>query len=365
MRKLVLILIAFWMLGCEEKPTPPETTGDPVFFARGEMEGKSFEWLAGEDELYMFTAYSADENWQAFSGYISKEDCETDCSPQLKFTFYEPLEEASAANLKKRDVSFVEHEKLEVYAVNLEPDVWTSSGNPDLQFEWDLDGEELSSNGPLTHYVSKSETGISVCMDVQNLADNSRSSICQDILWNDPCHGDFIFKDQGGFYSLEVENSNSSDQYSWAFGSGRFADGPVIDCEYGERAVEKVCMTTISGSSCSSTTCRNLVLDSTRARCSANLNFSFSEAQIPGPELLKNSRVLIEYTDEAGRLWTSSTEYQAAKAYFEILDAEDYDIDKNGNKTKKLELLFSCDLHNNGDVLKMEDFHASIAVALP
>ncbi len=371
MRGSVLILLmALFFTACDKKPVPSSVEGDPVFYVSGQLEGEELEWLAGKDGMFMHTQNPDVEHGQfAYSGFLAKEDCESACQPKLRFVFFDSAEIEAEAEpskiIKSRRSEFVAPELLEVYEVELEPQVWTQDLNPGLKYEWDFGDGEITTEANAKHYFPKNQNGFSVCLDVENTNNNSRNSICRDVLWEEHCESDFEFRPYQGYYELEVLNPRGDDQHSWAFGSGRFADGSFLQLEYGEASKEKICLTTNTLNGCTSTICKNVVLDSSRARCLANFDFDFRETQIPGPNKLRSSRVLIEYTDANGKIWRSDEKIQSGDSFFEILKVEDHEVDRNGLPTKKLELLFSCELYNKASSLKFEDVHASIAVALP
>lgn len=371
MRQIFTLLI-FGLLfsSCEKKPVPTSVEGDPVFYVTGQLEGEDLEWLAGKDGMYMHTQSPDIEHGKfAYSGYLANEDCESDCQPKLRFVFFDEAELKEKADpnkiIKSRSTDFVTPELVDVYEVELEPQVWTQEANPNLTFEWDFGDGEVNNEANAKHYFPKNRNGFSVCLDVENTNNSARSSICRDILWEENCSSDFEFRPYQGYYELEVIDPKTDGQYSWAFGSGRFADGSFLQLEYGEASKEKICLTTNTLDGCSSTICKNVVLDSNRARCVANFDYKFSETQIPGTKKLRASKVLIEYTDARGKVWRSDEKIQSGDSFFEILKVEDHEVDENGLSTKKLELTFSCELYNNSSSLSFEDVHASIAVALP
>lgn len=369
-RFLLFIIILFAMSACEEQALPPASSGTPMFFAIGTMDGEAFQWNAGEEGFYMYTEYqNSSEAVNEYAGYIAKENCESNCRPKLRFVFFDESEESEKLDevLIARKSDYSEPEMQDAYELSFSPEVWTA--NPQaasLTYEWDFGDETKATGATPKHYFPVNDDGFSVCLDVLNSTDNSRSSICRDVKWEDPCFKDFEVVSQIGYYNVQVLDPEQNDQYDWAFSSGRFANGSVIDCEYGERASERICLTTTNTSDgCVSTICKNVVIDSSRAKSAVNFDFDMRLTQIPTEKTIESKRVRIEYTDPSGKLYTSDQELQPADSYFEIVNVEDFDPNKNGSLTKKMELLFNCKLYNGTSSISLNDFHANIAVAIP
>lgn len=368
MKHLIYIALVFVLISCKEQLPPQDYEGQPVFYAEGSLENQAFSWLAGKEGLFMFTEFATMEDGvPVYSGYLASEACEDNCKPQLRFLFYghEPhQEEPSESVLFEGQKAFAQPELLDVYEVNLQPETWISSPGTRVTHQWRFgDSETASSDADLIHHFPKNERGYTVCLESTNTQNQLKSSICKELLWDDPCQTGFEVKNYAGYYTVEVLNPNPSTQYEWAFASGRFANGSFIECEYGESSIEKICLTTNTIDGCFSTSCANVVLDSSRARIATNFDYSFVETQIPGKDFILPTRVEIEYTDAGGTVYRSSGALQPSVAQFEIVSAEDFEDNAASQNTKKLELIFSCDLFNGDTKLEMRDFHAVIAVA--
>jgi len=107
--------------------------------------------------------------------------------------------------------------------------------------------------------------------------------------------------------------------------------------------------------------------------CSARFSYQVTEVMqvdsIPVviQDSLQLSTMVVEYTDAAGKLFSSAFAPQSnANTYFEILSVEDYDDNENGEKTKKLSLRFACRLWNaNGSFIELQNGEAVMGVAYP
>ncbi len=79
------------------------------------------------------------------------------------------------------------------------------------------------------------------------------------------------------------------------------------------------------------------------------------------------SVVAIQYTDREGNTYRSDILDQNGEGLFEVLDIQDYDINENGDPTKKLEINFNCILQNpeNGEIIAFNNAHGFIGIAYP
>jgi len=87
----------------------------------------------------------------------------------------------------------------------------------------------------------------------------------------------------------------------------------------------------------------------------------------PQPDTLQPGSVTIRWVDENGVVWESQRGQQMPDAYFQILSSEPYELNENGQKTRKMNVSFSCLLFNpdNPSVGRPISGTAVTAVAYP
>jgi hypothetical protein len=80
---------------------------------------------------------------------------------------------------------------------------------------------------------------------------------------------------------------------------------------------------------------------------------------------LQIGTVAIEWIDSAGTSWRSDRQKQLDFASFEVLNAEDYEPNENGDFTRKLTVHFRCLLYDEGGEAKEFSGEGVIAMARP
>jgi hypothetical protein len=97
-------------------------------------------------------------------------------------------------------------------------------------------------------------------------------------------------------------------------------------------------------------------------------NFSFQVQNIiPPVDTVQLKSVNIRWVAEDGGVWESQRAGQSTDAYFQILSAEPYDPNENGQKTYKISIAFRCQVYNilNTSLHQTLEGTAVIAVAYP
>ena len=67
---------------------------------------------------------------------------------------------------------------------------------------------------------------------------------------------------------------------------------------------------------------------------------------VSNPDTLYLNRINIRWIAENGSVWESRMGTQTPDAYFHVLSSEPYDPNENGQKTRKMEVSYSCRLYN-------------------
>ena len=80
---LLLILLG----ACKKTKLPPPVEEDTVFSISATLEGRALDFVAGEEDYYLFTSYAKDDkDVFSFKGRFEKLiDCESNCQETLEF----------------------------------------------------------------------------------------------------------------------------------------------------------------------------------------------------------------------------------------------------------------------------------------
>ena len=89
MKKWLYILSAFVVFAsCKKEELQPNIDDTPEFFVNGEIDDKELKLVAGDNDYYMFSSHSTnDNNVQQFIGELKTENCETGCPESLEIIY--------------------------------------------------------------------------------------------------------------------------------------------------------------------------------------------------------------------------------------------------------------------------------------
>ncbi len=97
-----------------------------------------------------------------------------------------------------------------------------------------------------------------------------------------------------------------------------------------------------------------------------NSAVSTGEYTFAGTQELDFSEVVIEYTNSEGVIYSSTLTDRNEDRAFQILSVSDFNLNENGQLTKKLEVAFTCDLVNlDEDMIHFVNASAVIGIAYP
>lgn len=106
--------------------------------------------------------------------------------------------------------------------------------------------------------------------------------------------------------------------------------------------------------------CKNVnTLDVTA--CKANYRFNSSLTI----DSLNLSKVIVEWKNEAGIIYSSANTRQGPQSSFRIIDAKNYTVNEKGQRTRQLTVQFNCTVSNGTATIELSNMHATIAVAYP
>ena len=126
------------------------------------------------------------------------------------------------------------------------------------------------------------------------------------------------------------------------------------------------CVTITDAQGCADSICKQVNANQGSAPSICSAKFSYEKIFEPGTsDTLQLNTVFIQYTDETGKVYRSDLNEQPNSSNFIINTVEDYELNENGDKTKKLDVSANCRLFDtNGSWIEFP-FQGIIAVAYP
>lgn len=365
-----LLLPLLLVSACQKPALPVEETGDIVFFAKGQLASAPITLNAGEENYYMHTGYELNaDNIYELSGWLGKSDCQ-DCPGQLKITIRGHKQVAQgedpevAMSLQPGQYNYEgPNSGFRWYATTFQ--VETVSAGPH-SFKWAF-GDGQTHTTPFNSYTHR-YTDINpklypVCLETTDTK-NCISQICYEA--NVPlaqCSPNFDVQHSHSGLDLDFQLLGMSPnvQAQWDFGDGNTSNQLMPQHSYLSRGVFQVCLSLTDTQNCVSEICKNVAVGNVSG---CGQNFTYTTTKV-GDEL-RRSQVIVEWIDEQGQVFSSNVAEQDAGARFEILAADPYDVNRQGEATRKLKLLIDCELFNgNAASKKLQLTEAVLAVAHP
>ena len=362
----LFLFVLLWS-ACSKEPTPPDIPGDPVFTAQFQFDAGEQTLSAGLDSLYLFTTYrNAPGAVLVLSGAFAPVDCpESDCPGSLTFE----LRNDRTGTTVSPDTVFGVGSRVYYDAAPQATDsiVRITFATPDTLeyqlFQWEIDNgspftgksitKEFPDNTPHVVTLRGFRNGALKSVVTRTIVPNSPQTVY-------PAVGITVFDSSATGPYLLIANTFGSPAISFDWNTGdttQQIEAGQLNASYG-------------------VTTRNLAGNTAFAQVTLSpgtspgktADFNFSVQNITSqPDTLQPGSVTIRWVDENGAVWVSQLGRQTPDAYFQILSTDPYELNENGQKTRKMNVSFSCMLFNSDNPLVGRPITgtAVIAVAYP
>lgn len=372
-----------------EQPEPPVAQ----FFMAGQIHADQVSLTAGEEDYFMFTDYTNDENEERFvyQGRLSKLFC-INCGNALNIEILDSV---------RRPATYTFGEEVPLTAKEL-PFKTTVEG-PGVQFKfsssvdtaeaesyfWDFgDGVQSTLNAPRHIYESNPQQSMvnvthrvirkSLCAaEVQRSLDvlgTQNADSCQIDFTITEDRQDTIFvaytltplvEDFGQrFYRWEIFVDGSNEAF-------KISNEGIYTFElFREQVIDKIVFLT-EDIECTGEVVKFFDKTSggpgqqdTTSICDLSFQSQQQFILAPAPEL--TSEVCISWVNSEGLEYRSDRFVQPERSSFTITSVEPFEENDRGQKTLKLGITFSCELVNEqGETLWVEDMSGIFGVAFP
>lgn len=365
----LLLFVLLWS-ACSKDTLPPDGSEEPVFVAQFQVEADAYSYSAGKDSLYLFTnhKYVPDAvNVVICTGAFALSDCPgAYCPGSLTFEFRNTMDGAVVSP----DTSFAAGNRSFFYTDPPTGDTLRriTFSTPDtidyFSFQWVIDGGAPATGKSVIKEYTNTNPHTVTLRAFRNGALGSVVSrtIVPDTVDNTYPAVSITVSDSamGGPYLL-FANTLGTPVESFTWNTGDTAQQIIASQLNTSYAVSVK-------NAAGDTAYAQIAPISAITPSSNSANFDFRVDNIlPPADPLQLGSVLIRWVDENDTVWESFRGAQPVSSYFEILSSENYELNENGQKTRKMEVAFSCLLFNANNHSESRPINgtAVIAVAYP
>jgi PKD repeat protein len=373
MNRLFLVLIVFLFIfnaGCKKKIEEPATEETPVFYFNGNIGAIPVALQAGVNNYYMYSFYKQDSSngLYSFWGNIRQINC-NNCLNHLALKIFDSKLSAiggvSSIDTTLNPSNYIYFRDTITSAKQFV--TFTSSTSPDdtvQSYLWSFgDGTSSTLPNPVHEYNGGNFYACLTITYKNGCQGNSCNPITIVPTKPNECSVSILDSVRTG-NSLKfnaISKSANPVAYSWNFNdsaSGKNTStiqNPSHD--FSAPGIYRV-VVQISNSACKSQATKNVATPNFTNGCYANYTFTaLPNNQFPF------SKIVIYWTNTAGDIYSSENVTQPADSYFEILSVDEYMLNENKQRTKKIHAKFKCLLSDGKSSISVTDGDAVFAVA--
>ncbi len=357
----------------EIKDTPSDEEV-PVFYFNGNVNAAPVNLQAGVNDYYMYSFFKQDSSTGVYSffGNLKQVNCQNNsCINHITFQINDnhlsPLGSPTNIDtllLPGRRLQYSPIPALDSNAFQFTSQPMTT--NKPQSFSWDFgDGTTSTLQNPIHSY--QSAASYLVCHTT--VYDNGCSGqICNRIEASThiDCEAsiDYTISAIGDTVQFFGSGTGPSLNYSWSFNdSTSSSDSSKLQNPvhiFSKKGVFKVRLIVSNSLGCSTTIYKNVVTNNFNGACFAN--FKYTKTAIPALNL---SNVTITWVNSAGLTFSSNRIVQPADSFFEVLSFDEYALNENNKRTRKIHAKFKCLVSDGNTSFTITDADAIFAIAYP
>lgn len=360
-----LLLLIGLVSSCKKKPYPEnETVNDPVFYFNGNINSNPVSFKAGLDNFYMFSSYAQDVNGvYNFTGALRRTDCAA-CDNgffiqlnDLKVTPGGGHSDIATAIKPGRYPLYAD------LAVPYQVTFKSTFNKAATTYSWNFgDGGSSTAANPVHVYnkpgvytVALSIRSANGCISyVQNQITVGKTACTA---W---CYATNIGNNTLAF--IPAVTGTAPFEYNWDFGDGSSSTQTNPSHSYAVKGSYPVTLRVKDASGQVAVFNYNVVSSTDISSCNANMQITDMIVADPQSELALGA-AFVKWQEPGGLVYTSSAVIQDADGYFEVVSVEDYEPNENGASVKKIKVKVNCKVANAGQVIRVKDAEAVLAVA--
>lgn len=365
---LIVLTTAVLFYGCRKEVPLLPPSNDPVFKATGTIGSTELNMQAGVNNYYMHSYYTSDVlDVYEYTGELKPRDCPFPCPNSMRVRIRDYAQHSVTAStvadsaLQAGGYSFVTS-PVNNWTVNF----FGMAGGSDsiYSFLW-LFGDNTTGGGqnPVHTYTNPGTYYISLTIVGQPSGCNFTTSDTL-IIGSSSCsmYTDFQYQyltpDSLQFFTPTVINGTAPFSYFWEFDTiTSTLDSPSV--YFYNSAVHSVRLRVTDANGCVAKVVKHLP---TGSNTSCYSGFSY-QAYATGS--LDLSKVVVEWVDGNGNLYTSANPSQSGNSTFQIISVEEYGLNESGLRTKKIHMLVNCTLYNGTNSVQLQNADLIFALAYP
>lgn len=367
----ILLLLSLLTIGCLPETLPTPQSNDAAFEVLGELDGVPLSLAAGQDSRYMFTSVGADANGVLqFRGTLGTVGCEN-CAGSLGFLFSQAANSTDINALLNDSLLLRGRNDNTHYLVNFRTHL---SGTPPFSMTWDFgDGSSAVTTDATVQHEYTTEGAYKVCVQIVDAA-GCASEVCRQISTDNGQRCNTFFSinqlpflaDTLHFMGLAAGQPPFHYRWTIPLGNGNIgtytSSSLLTSSQYSGLETVRLEVEDATGCTCHLTQTVNF--DDPTEICVRHFDYRATPKVIVSTAIDYFSTLEIRYIDEYGTVFSSALGTQPSFATLNILGAEAYEQNTNGEPTKRITLAFSCRLFDgNGNFKDLKNVEGTIAVA--
>jgi hypothetical protein len=367
---LFIGLLFIFNAGCKKEIQQPDEEV-PVFYFNGKVNAAPVNLQAGVNEYYMYSFFKQDSitGLYSFWGNIKQVNC-AHCTNHITFKIFD-------AKVSKIGEAAVMEKALELGTYTYELDTassarksvaftsYSSPGDTVQSYSWTL-GDGTTSNLPNpTHTYNIGNYNVCLQITYKNgcLGTSCNTVIVGPSNANDCAVEILDTARSGNVVTFDaVPQSINPVTYNWNFndsasGGNNISTLKYIDHNFSAPGIYRVYVE-ISNIGCSARVYKNIATPNFTNGCFANYTF-----MVLPTNQLPFSKLTIYWADAAGVIYSSEKITQPADSYFEILSVDEYNLNENKQRTKKIHAKLKCLLSDGKSSIPITDSDAIFAIS--
>lgn len=356
-KTVFLLLILVWA-ACKKGELPPDVFGSPVFGVQISTPFGSDSLTAGASDVYLFTNFVSNPDSILCSGSFSQVGCpDGDCPGSLTFEFKSEFTDFFEADsvFHLGQYSFLQADSAA--GTTIFHTTFTATNTSGYNnFSWKIDTFPAGNGATLTvDFPDESpkllELNAQKPSGLQSLVKRTASLTNPGSF---PAVEISVAHDSVGFHLTAETLGTAYDILDWNTGD---TSASIL-----EDSLSLFYMVTASdfGVGTASASLTGLSANDIPAR-NVGFNYTVEEIFIPVP----SGEVAIQWVSPQGNIWRSDRGGQGVDNFFTVTESIPYELNENGQHTRKMRISFNCRLFNGAGESLAFSGSGIIAVAHP